>query len=331
MVRRIKRLLSLLALLLLLGFGAGAMWFRSSLAPLPKGADQLFRWPRSESLSTVLKELESKKVIRSASALGWFAKYKRTEGPVRDGTYSLRPGMTAEEVLKALQKPLRQLVRIPEGWWIAQVGKRLEEKNVCSAEEYVKETSNPASFQDAVKFKLPRSGSLEGYLFPDTYDFPPLIGAREVIQRMLQNFEKKVVAELPKNADLRVVLTKASMVEREVKVDSERPIVAGVINNRLAKGMTLDLDATVLYGIQDWRVLGRGEVRKLVSEYNTYLHKGLPPGPIGSPSLKSIEAVLKPAQHNYLYYVAKPDGTHTFTTNYDDHRAAIRTNRRMAR
>ena len=107
-------------------------------------------------------------------------------------------------------------------------------------------------------------------------------------------------------------------------MDAERPRVAGVIENRLAKGQRLEIDATVLYGLQDWRVLKPGEVRTVDSPYNTYLVNGLPPGPICSPGSMSIQAAMKPEKHTFLYYVARPTRTHYFTSSYADHLAAIR-------
>src|SRR5690606_35264400 len=108
------------------------------------------------------------------------------------GTYAFKPGMTMDQVTTALKNPLKQNVRIPEGWWISRVADRLEAKNVCTAEEYAELAAKPEEFKDVVDFELPE-GSLEGYLYPDTYDLPPMLGAREVIKRQLQTFQKKVV------------------------------------------------------------------------------------------------------------------------------------------
>jgi UPF0755 protein len=131
-------------------------------------------------------------------------------------------------------------------------------------------------------------------------------------------------AILPEDADLQRVLTVASMVELEAARDDERARIAGVIENRLRRGMRLEIDATVLYAEQNWRELGPGQVRKTDSPYNTYRRGGLPPGPIGSPSLKSIQAALRPERHGYLFYVARPDRSHYFAATYPDHLANIR-------
>jgi UPF0755 protein len=218
---------------------------------------------------------------------------------------------------------MRQMVRIPEGWWISRVAKRLEEKEVCKADEYVALAKQPEKFQKDVSFKLP-AGSLEGYLFPDTYDLPPMIGAEETIRRQLKTFESKVVTPLKNPKNLARLVTVGSLLEAEVAQDSERPIVAGLIENRIAKGMKLQVDATVLYALQEWKELPPGVVSTVISPYNTYRISGLPPGPIGSPSFKSIAAAANPKPNSYLYYVALPNKTHLFAADYAGHLANIR-------
>jgi UPF0755 protein len=203
------------------------------------------------------------------------------------------------------------------------VAPRLEEKGVCTAKEYIAAAHNPGLFRDDVSFPLPE-GSLEGYLYPDTYDLPPLLGAEAVVRRQLQAFEEKVWAEIQALAptsppDLHTLLIKASLVELEAGVDEDRPRIAGVIENRLAANQRLQIDATALYAIQQWKVLQPGEIATIESPYNTYKVDGLPPGPIGSPAWRSIKAVLQPEVHSFFYYVARPDLTHYFGATYDDH------------
>lgn len=297
------------------------------LRPLPPGPYQYIRLNSASRLEAVLSDLEAKGIIRSARFTRLYAMAARSGGSIGKGTFQLRPGMTGGEILAALHRPIRRLVRIPEGWWIARVAKRLEEQGVCKAEDYVAWASKPAEFQSEVSFPLPKQGTLEGYLYPDTYDLPPLIDAKDIVSMQLKAFQNKVADRLPPS-NVRRLLTVASLVEAETALDRERPVVAGVIENRLAKGMRLEIDATVLYGIQNWRKLGPGEVRKLDSPYNTYLHGGLPPGPIDSPSLKSIDAALNPAKHSYLFYVALPDRSQLFASTYEEHQANIK--KRMA-
>lgn len=321
-------LLPLTALLLLVAIGA---WFWSALRPTPERPPFFIRVAIPTPRERVLSELEERGVVRNAWAAGVWARYRGFPARVAMGTYRVRPGASLDETLRSLASPVRRLVRIPEGRWIAQVAQMLESKQVCSAKEYIAAASDPASFERYVSFPLPNSGTLEGYLFPDTYDLPPLLGAKETIIRQLRTFEKRVGPHLNSRTDLRKAVIIASMVELEAALDRERPLIAGVIANRLAQGRKLEIDATVLYGLGEWRVLGPGEVRKVRSPYNTYLHAGLPPGPIGSPGLRSILAALNPARHDYLYYVAMPDRSHRFAKTYADHLVNIRIARKAAR
>jgi UPF0755 protein len=279
----------------------------------------------------VLVDLEHQGVVRHAWAADLWATYRRSAPRIAEGTYRVRPGASVDDVLRSFTSPIRQFVRIPEGRWIAQVAQVLESKQVCSAQEYVRAASNPAAFQRYVSFPLPKSGTLEGYLFPDTYDLPPLLGAEETIIRQLRTFEERVAPHVTPKTDLRKAVIVASMIELETALDRERPVVSGVIANRLARGQRLEIDATVLYALGEWRELRPGEVRRVKSPYNTYLHAGLPPGPIGAPGLASILAALHPARHRYFYYVAMPDRSHLFAETYSDHLVNIRTARRAAR
>lgn len=320
-LRKRRRLAGCLGLLSLLAL-AFAVWLGLESRPMPKGEALLVRFPRAVRLHDAFVKLHKLGVVRDARAASTLAWMWRDDGLVGASTVRVRPGMSVKQVLRAIRNPLLQHVRIPEGWWIARTAKILERKNVCPAEDYIRAAANPARFANVTKLKLPKN-SLEGYLFPDTYDFPPLLGADEVIRRQLKTFEKRVGPFIRPGVDLRRVLTVASMVELEAAVDPERPRIAGVIENRLRRGMKLQIDATVLYGLQEWRELAIRELTSVKSPYNTYLIPGLPPGPIGSPGLASIKGALEPEKHDFLYYVARPNRTHFFSTTYAGHEAAI--------
>ncbi|MBL8067405.1 MAG: endolytic transglycosylase MltG [Armatimonadetes bacterium] len=314
-----RKLLIGLVLGCILGLG-GLTWFNGQIKEMPPGAEFLVRWD-AMPFDRAVAILEERGVVRNAWVFSRYARLERKAVAVQGGTYAFRPGMSMAQIVQSLKTPLRQNVRIPEGWWIKRVAERLESKNVCTAKEYEELAAQPQAFQDSVDFPLPK-GSLEGYLYPDTYDLPPMMGARAVILRQLQTFKKKVVDKVGEEGLARAVVL-GSMVELEVAKDDERPRVAGVIENRIKKGMRLQIDATVLYALGEWKELGPGVVNTVQSPYNTYLHAGLPPGPIGSPSIKSIEAALKPEAHNYLFYVARPDRSHYFTSDYGSHLKAI--------
>jgi UPF0755 protein len=297
----------------------GFFAFRSMIAPVPVGAKRYVRFDKTVELGPALARLEKEGLLRSSLATGLYAKLKRKEAKVREGTYSLSPGLTADQLLAELQNPVRQMVRLPETNWAARSANLLERAQVCTAEEYMDLFRKPQEFQSEVGFPLPADGTLEGYLYPDTYDLPPLLGAREVILRQLRTFEKRILKGGSPPDNLRRALIIASMVELEVARHEERPIVAGVIENRLKLGMPLQIDAALLYGIQEWRALTFDDYRNIDSPYNVYRHKGLPPGPICSPTDKSYRAALNPAKHEYLYYVALPEGRHLFSKTYGEH------------
>ncbi len=289
--------------------------------PTAAGEVFLVRY-EGKGFSEVVKDLESRKVVGDAGAFETVAKLRGARTAIQDGTYQFKPGMTMDEIFRSLGSPVNQMVRLPEGWWIARTAKRLEEKGVCPAEDYIELAGKPKEFKDVVEFELPE-GSLEGYLYPDTYELPPLLGARGVIVRQLRAFESKVAAKLGTDGLERALIV-GSMVETEAALDEERPMVAAVIENRLERNMRLQIDATVLYGLQEWRKLERGETGRVDSPYNTYRVAGLPPGPICSPSFKSIEAAMNPDTHDYLFYVRGEGLSHLFAEDYDQHRANIR-------
>lgn len=307
---------------LLLAAALGALALQRAIQPTASSEPFYVRYDHPTPIATVLEDLEKRGVVRSSRAMTLYAKLRRKGDAVRSGTYELKGGLMPDPLLAALRKPVRQMVRMPETNWSSRSANILEQKGVTTAADYNAAVKDPARFQDAVSFPLPKD-SLEGYLYPDTYDFPPLLGADGVIRRQLRNFEKRVWEGLKQPKDLHDVLTKASLVELEVARDDERPVVAGVIENRLRIGMRLQIDAAVLFGMQKWQRLTFKQIRESDSPYNTYQNAGLPPGPICSPSVKSIEAVLAPAKHDYLYYVALPTGQHMFSATYDEHLANI--------
>lgn len=303
---------------LALGLAAGVVYYvREGIRPTPPGDPFYIRFDRKVEIEEAARQLKAKGVLRNVTAFRWYGVYRRYDHLVLPGTYQVRPGSTADEIALALRRPIRQMVRIPETNPSYRTARLLSQYQVTTAEAYEAAIQAPEQFQSSVDFPLPK-GSLEGYLFPDTYDLPPLLGANEVVLRQLKAFEAKALPLLADPEKRQRILTIASMVELEAGVDSERAIIAGVIRNRLEKPMKLQIDATVLYGMRDWRRMTYADY-KHQSKYNTYLIDGLPPGPICSPSVKSIRAALNPAKHEFLYYVAKPDRHHLFAKTYEEH------------
>ncbi len=324
--------LKLFLVLLVLGgaAGGGYYWLTENLKPMPTGPKRYLRWERSARLDDIFADLRRRGIIRNADAARAYAWFKRSPSTVSSGTYELAPGMSVGEILSKIRSPIRQMVRIPETNWARRNANVLEGKAVLKAEEYMELVGKPELFKEYVDFPLPND-SLEGYLYPDTYDFPPLLGAKAVIIRQLENFEKRVWEALDKPNDLHDAIIHASLVELEAGRDDERPIIAGVIENRLKKNMRLQIDASLLYGIQKWRRLTFKDYRTIEGPYNLYRVNGLPPGPICSPTIKSIKAAMNPAKHNHLYYVALPTGNSLFAPTYEEHKRNIEKRKKALR
>jgi len=296
----------------------GGAWFLFSLRAPGTGKSVYYRVSKPTELSVLLTELEAKQFVTSARAAGWFARLRGYPPVVRTGTYRIGRSMTAKALVESFQRKIRQMVRVPETNWAARTANILAKAQVCSASDYLTLVKSPDEFQLLVPFPLP-TDSLEGYLYPDTYDFPPLLGAREVILRQLANFTKKVWEPMKHPKDLHELLTIGSLVEMEVRRDEERAKVSSVIHNRQQQGMPLQIDAAINYALQKWRPLRYSDYRGVDSPYNLYRHKGLPPGPICSPTLPSIVAAANPSKDKNLYYVAMPSGETMFAVEYDDH------------
>ncbi len=312
----------LIPFVVVVGLVMGWMSFEKQALAQTSFGDSFFLRLEGENFGQAVELLAAKGVVKNPGPFTLYAKMQRVALPPKSGTIEVWPGMTFQETLDSLQNPVKQMVRIPEGWWIKRTAARLEEKGVCTADEYIELANDPGAFQEDVSFQLPKE-SLEGYLYPDTYDFPPQLGARRAILMQLANFKKRVIDEIG-DKDLDRALIIGSMIETEAGVDQERPIVAGVIENRIQQNMRLQLDATVLYGLQEWRQLAKGEVNRVESPYNTYKVDGLPPGPICSPTFKSIAAAKNPASHDYLFYVRGEGLTHLFSKTYAEHLANIK-------
>ncbi len=316
--------IALVLTVLIVGSGFWAKsWFDRELAPTAAMPPQYIRFDRPKKLDSVLTYLYRLQIVRDPQAMQVFAWFKRRPETVPSGTYQLHPGMTAEEVFTGLTTQIHQNFRFPETNWARRDANLLQQALVCQAKDYLALVNQPGLFQRKVDFPLP-STTLEGYLFPDTYDLPPLTGATTVIDRQLKAFDNKVVKRLGPDAAKPDTVCIASLVELETGTDEDRPMIAGVIMNRIKKGIPLQIDSGILYALGKWRRLYFKDYKNVNSPYNLYLHKGLPPTPICSPSFKSIVAALHPAKHEYLYYVALPNGHSLFAKTPAEHLHNIR-------
>ena len=293
----------------------------------PYGASTRVIIPRGASFA------EAADSLSKANLVGWrkmFRVYARVTGGdrnIKPGTYLLRHGTPWKDIIAALHggHGLVNTITIPEGYTITQITPLLAKTlrvPVDSVQAAVRDTSLLA------RLDIPNP-TLEGYLFPDTYAFPLGTTARQAVHEMVYDFERRWKPDWDAKATaLKInrndLVTMASIVEREARVPEERPVIAAVYYNRLQKGMLLQADPTVQYalGHHVGRVLYKDlEVK---SPYNTYIHKGLPPGPVAAPGVPSLAAAANPANVPYLYFVASPDGHHEFRMTLQEHTSAIR-------
>lgn len=326
-----KKVLLLLLLVLVLAVGVGAAVLWSGLRPnSDQSSPQYFRIAKGETISNALERLEKDGIIGSASSVRMHHKLFGGDKKLHRGTFIVDSADGGDVVLRKLlnDEPVRQMVLIREGLWAAEVAATLEAKMIADKSAVLEIEKDPSQLGDLPAFIIARKG-LEGYLYPETYDLPPLIGAEEAISRMLAEFERDVYIPLgkPDPIKLRSWVIIGSMIELEAKVESERARISGVIHNRLLKGMPLQIDATVVYGLGKRRKLTHKDYA-LNHPYNTYKLRALPPGPICSPRAASIFAAAKPEKHNFYYYVAMPDGSHKFAKTYQEHLHNINLSRR---
>ena len=291
---------------------------------------RLVRVPE-KGTKTLAVLLKREGLIRNVMAFRLLAKttmaLQKSPAP-KAGYYELSPSMSSEEILRRLcsGKIAKRRVTFPEGFTVRQMGERVQETLEIPSGEFIW-AARGAAVDRRLPFRLP-SGSLEGYLFPTTYTLPVGEKPSFVVSEMLATFNNTFV--VPYRAEIRAsrlglagIVTLASLVEREARVASERPLIAGVLVNRLNRGMRLQCDATVQYALREHKSrLTFGDL-KVDSPYNTYRHAGLPPGAICNPGLDCLRAALRPARTANLFYVARANGSHVFTATYGQHLRAI--------
>ncbi|HXV36410.1 MAG TPA: endolytic transglycosylase MltG [Myxococcota bacterium] len=315
------------AALVLLGVAAIAAQLRWALSPALDAAPPLiFEVQPGASLGEVARELEARGVIRSALAFKLLARYRDLERALQIGEYELSAAHAPDEILTRIAegRVVTYEIVLPEGITASQVAQRLEAAGVADAAAFLAFARDAAS---ATALGV-EGQTLEGYLFPETYRLPRGLSVREIAATLVGAF-LEVWRELEPEArrqrmSMREVVTLASIVEKETAVPDERPLIAAVFRNRLERGMRLETDPTVIYGIPDFDGnLRRADLENAQNPYNTYQIAGLPPGPIANPGADSLRAVVHPAESRSLFFVSRNDGTHEFSDTYDDHVRAV--------
>lgn len=287
--------------------------------------------PKNATLRVAADSLSSAGLIGSPTLFRIYARIRGGGRPIRAGTYVLPRNIGWSGILDALNggKGLVRMVTIPEGFAIPQIVRTVSARLQVPAESVEVAVRDTSWLR---RFDIP-SGSLEGYLFPDTYTVPEGSSAAEAVSLMAKRFEQAWKPQWTARLDTlglsrHDVMTLASIVEREARLPEERPVIAGVYLNRLRAGMRLQADPTVQYALPAHKPRLFYKDLRVKSLYNTYIHKGLPPGPIASPGEPSIVAALYPAKVPYKYFVAFPDGHHEFRATIKQHEVAVKASRK---
>jgi UPF0755 protein len=304
-------------------------WFE---APARFAEPRMVTIEKGEPLRAVARELARAGVVRSEMAMLMYGEFSAAAREIKPGDYEFRGGERIPQVMRHLVNGdvVVVTVTIPEGLTVHQIAERLEAAGlVCQT-----------NFESAARRGgLVRALGLtplgaEGYLFPATYRFSPRATVNEILSVMLGRFYRILTPQVEERMFAigmtpRQVVTMASLVEKEAKVPGERPLIAGVFYNRLKLGMPLQSDPSAEYSLGGETASAATAVRT-PSAFNTYAHGGLPPGPIANPGLDSIEAALYPAHSDFLYFVARDNGTHVFSRTFAQHTRAIAELKRLA-
>jgi UPF0755 protein len=311
------------------GFVADRVTNEVDLAKDPRADNRAFVITRGETAGEIAKRLEQEGIIRSALAFDYVLYETERENALQSGSYTVSAALSPRELAKLFEKaPGEQIVlRIIDGWRLSEIATAVNKAFPSITKEAFTAAAVVGDRKNTVLAGLDATTRLEGYLFPDTYFMRPDMAAPQIVDVLLDTFERKVGTTLRSaSAERKVpiydIVKLASIVEREARDRNESPTIAGVYTNRLKIGMKLDADPTIQYAIGEWRELSLDDL-KLDSPYNTYLHSGLPPTPIANPGVAALEGAAKPADVPYFYFVAKNDGTggHAFAVTLEEHEA----------
>ncbi|NLN19923.1 MAG: endolytic transglycosylase MltG [Firmicutes bacterium] len=326
--RRTRSLYLTAILLLLVVLGTG---YLAMPAGSRRQGEVYVRVTAGAGARTIGRDLAQKRLVRSEFHFILWTRILGAEGKLQAGEYKLHPGMTPFEIVSRLKdgRVASRGITIPEGFDLRQISAVLAAAGLVEEDEFLAAANDAAGVLEGTGRAVPPNNSLEGYLFPDTYRIAPGTPVREILRMMVNRMYEKVEPlledrDVPLDLDFHQLLTLASIVEKEAQQAEERPLIAGVFLNRLRQRMPLQADPTVKYVLDPAPTRLSLEDVKVDSPYNTYRYPGLPPGPIASPGIEAIMAVLEPSDTDHLYFVARGDGTHIFSRSYREHLDARR-------
>jgi UPF0755 protein len=298
------------------------------LTPLPLGNKYIeVEIPKGATFREAVEIFSQEHLIRDKNLFLFIGRVSHIDRKIRAGFYSVFSSMNLLDLLRVLRKGqiIEYEITVIEGDSLREIAEKLSRQGVVDYETFWQISSD----EDFLAWHEIEAPSVEGYIFPDTYRIPKGMDPEEAIGMMINKLREIYSEDLRERASNlgfseREILTLASIIEKEAATDEERPLVSAVLHNRLKKKVPLQADPTAIYGIKSSHEKITADDLRRNTPYNTYIIKGLPPGPIASPGMKSIRAALNPAVVPYMYFVSNNDGTHVFSVTAEEHEAAVR-------
>ncbi|SJZ38550.1 endolytic transglycosylase MltG [Garciella nitratireducens] len=311
-------------------------YYMNLLKPInPSAKEKIIEIPKGYTVEDIAKLLEKEGIIKKDLAFEITVRLNNKQDQLKSGKYFLSGSMGVNEIIRnivngqTIDDTIK--VTIPEGYELEMIADKMEKCGLVKKEDFIKAAQNIEQYDYPFLKNIPKDKNrkylLEGYLFPDTYKFPKDVTEKEIIDTMLNRFNQVFKQDYYKRAeelDMTVddIVTMASLIEREAKYENERALISGVYYKRLNMGMKLQCDATVQYALGERKKRLLYSDLEIDSPYNTYKYTGLPVGPISSVGEASIKAALYPKDIDYIYYVAKKDGSHVFSRTLKEHNKA---------
>jgi UPF0755 protein len=292
--------------------------------------EKVIELPAGATMTKFAKTLKAEGLISSDFKMRLYAKLTGQSGKLKKGEYKFDGAMTPQVMLDiaASGKSIQYAITFPEGSNIYDMAEILDQRNLIKGQDFLKTVKDPQLVQSTVGMPAP---SLEGYLFPETYNITRFTSVKELVHMMIEKFNenyKVAAASATVQMSKHELVTLASVVEKETGAPQERPLIASIFYNRIKKGMPLQSDPTILYGIIDETGKPTANITKAditrPNRYNTYTVKRLPFGPIANPGKDALAAVMNPATSDFLYFVSRNDGTHVFSATYAQHLKAVK-------
>ncbi len=328
MVRKLLLTILYVATPIVVGLGVYKALDTFFFSPLNPGdtSTTIFEVPPQSTFKGIARDLESQGLIRSRWSIIAFAKIRGQDTSIMAGEYEFSPSMRPDEILEKMAsgKMFLRKITLKEGESMREIGPDLEKQGILQQLDFEKALSDGGLLQELGI----TATSLEGYLFPNTYQFPRNTPAKKIIETMHEQLQKRWLPEWDErltqlSMTKHQLLTLASIIEKESGSTDEQPLISSVFHNRLSKGMKLQADPTVIYGIPNFNGNITKEDLQTPTPYNTYVITGLPPGPIANPGLSAIKAALYPATSNFLYFVANGQGGHVFSETLEQHNESV--------